>query len=113
MRTGRSPARPLGWGTDECTENRPPVPTLDRRAGVSSTPIPGPPGSPPDRPRVDPVRERTVIEHKRTTCNRDCPDACAIIATVEDGRITQLQGDKEHPVTRGFLCYRTSHFLPT
>ena len=53
-----------------------------------------------------------MIELKRTTCNRDCPDACAIIATVEDGRITQLQGDKEHPVTRGFLCYRTSHFLP-
>jgi anaerobic selenocysteine-containing dehydrogenase len=34
------------------------------------------------------------------------------VATVEDGRVTQLQGDKDHPVTRGFLCYRTSHFLP-
>src|SRR5204863_6782827 len=21
-------------------------------------------------------------------------------------------GDRDHPVTRGFLCYRTSHFLP-
>lgn len=53
-----------------------------------------------------------MIERKRTTCNRDCPDACGIVATVEDGRITQLQGEKEHPVTQGFLCYRTSHFLP-
>ncbi len=47
----------------------------------------------------------------RTTCNRDCPDACAIVATVEDGRITKLQGDPSHPVTQGFLCYRTSRFL--
>lgn len=47
----------------------------------------------------------------RTTCNRDCPDACGIVATVESGRITKIQGDPEHPVTRGFLCYRTSRFL--
>ena len=47
----------------------------------------------------------------RTTCNRDCPDACGIVATVEDGRVVKLQGDPDHPVTRGFLCYRTSRFL--
>jgi len=47
----------------------------------------------------------------RTSCTRDCPDACGIVATVEDGRITKLQGDPDHPVTRGFLCYRTSRFL--
>jgi anaerobic selenocysteine-containing dehydrogenase len=47
----------------------------------------------------------------RTACNRDCPDACSIVATVEDGRVVRIQGDRDHPVTRGFLCYRTSHFL--
>lgn len=47
----------------------------------------------------------------RTTCTRDCPDACGILATVEDGRVTALAGDKDHPVTRGFLCERTSKFL--
>ena len=47
----------------------------------------------------------------RTSCNRDCPDACGIIATIEDGRITRLQGDPDHPVTQGFLCHRTSRFL--
>jgi anaerobic selenocysteine-containing dehydrogenase len=52
-------------------------------------------------------------ETKRTTCNRDCPDACSIVATVQDGRITRLQGDKAHPITQGFLCYRTGHFLET
>src|SRR5262245_50401906 len=46
----------------------------------------------------------------RTTCNRDCPDACGILATVEDGVVTALRGDPDHPVTRGFLCFRTSRF---
>lgn len=59
-----------------------------------------------------PASERVV----HTTCNRDCPDACGIAATVQtldDGseKIVRLQGQKEHPITRGFLCYRTSHFL--
>jgi anaerobic selenocysteine-containing dehydrogenase len=54
-----------------------------------------------------------MIETRKTLCNRDCPDACSIVATVEDGRITKIRGDKEHPITRGFLCYRTSLFLPT
>jgi anaerobic selenocysteine-containing dehydrogenase len=50
-------------------------------------------------------------ELRRTVCNRDCPDACGIIATVRNGRVIRLQGDKDHPITRGFLCHRTSHFL--
>ncbi len=48
---------------------------------------------------------------KLTACNRDCPDACGIIATIENGRVVRLQGDPNHPVTRGFLCRRTSRFL--
>lgn len=48
---------------------------------------------------------------RKTTCNRDCPDACSIVATVKEGRITHLGGDPDHPITQGFLCYRTSHFL--
>ena len=37
-------------------------------------------------------------------CPHDCPDACAVLITVEDGRATKIQGDPEHPITRGFLC---------
>jgi anaerobic selenocysteine-containing dehydrogenase len=51
-----------------------------------------------------------ATEH-RTVCNRDCPDACGIVATVEDGRVTRIAGDRQHPITRGFLCYRTHQFL--
>ena len=49
-------------------------------------------------------------ETLRTVCNRDCPDACSLIATVEDGRLVRLGGDPAHPVTKGFLCSRTSQF---
>lgn len=52
-----------------------------------------------------------TVELKKTLCNRDCPDVCGIVATVEDGRITKIQGDKDHPVTQGFLCPRTSQYL--
>ncbi|HET6335008.1 MAG TPA: molybdopterin-dependent oxidoreductase [Polyangiales bacterium] len=54
----------------------------------------------------------THTQH-RTVCNRDCPDTCSIVATVEAGRVTALRGDPDHPVTRGALCYRTNHFLTT
>ncbi len=50
------------------------------------------------------------VENLRTTCSRDCPDACGIVATVENGRVVGLRGDPDHPVTRGFLCFRTSRF---
>jgi anaerobic selenocysteine-containing dehydrogenase len=46
----------------------------------------------------------------RTVCSRDCPDACGLIATVKDGKLVSLGGDPAHPVTKGFLCYRTSRF---
>ena len=51
-------------------------------------------------------------ELRKTLCNRDCPDACSIVAHVEDGKVVQLGGDPEHPVTNGFLCWRTNNFLP-
>ena len=41
----------------------------------------------------------------------DCPDACGVLITVEDGRATRIQGDPEHPVTRGFLCAKVAKYL--
>ncbi|MBM4341787.1 MAG: molybdopterin-dependent oxidoreductase [Deltaproteobacteria bacterium] len=48
---------------------------------------------------------------RATTCTRDCPDACRILADVHDGRVTALRGDPDHPVTQGFLCHRTAQYL--
>jgi len=41
---------------------------------------------------------------KKTICPLDCPDSCGMIATVEDGRVTSLRGDPDHPFTRGVIC---------
>jgi len=57
------------------------------------------------------VTTSTPPEIRKTACNRDCPDACGIVATIQDGRVVSLQGDPDHPVTQGFLCHRTSRFL--
>ncbi|MGC2538058.1 MAG: molybdopterin-dependent oxidoreductase [Candidatus Sulfotelmatobacter sp.] len=44
-------------------------------------------------------------------CPHDCPDACGVLITVEDGRATRIQGDPQHPVTRGFLCAKVAKYL--
>lgn len=40
----------------------------------------------------------------RTTCPRDCYDACGVIVEVADGRVLKVLGDPDHPVARGSLC---------
>jgi molybdopterin guanine dinucleotide-containing S/N-oxide reductase-like protein len=44
-------------------------------------------------------------------CPHDCPDACGVLITIEDGRATRIQGDPQHPVTRGFLCAKVAKYL--
>jgi anaerobic selenocysteine-containing dehydrogenase len=50
-------------------------------------------------------------------CPHDCPDTCAMIYEVEDGRLIEVRGNKEHPMTRGRLCvklkdYHDHHYNP-
>ncbi|MBW2576812.1 MAG: molybdopterin-dependent oxidoreductase [Deltaproteobacteria bacterium] len=51
------------------------------------------------------------MEKRKTICPLDCPDACGVTATLESGKIIRLDGDADHPFTRGFLCkkVRTYH----
>jgi anaerobic selenocysteine-containing dehydrogenase len=44
-------------------------------------------------------------------CPHDCPDACGVLITVQDGKATKIQGDPAHPVTRGFLCAKVAKYL--
>lgn len=46
----------------------------------------------------------------RSVCPLDCPDTCAVRITVDDGRVTRLTGDPDHPVTRGFACVKTYRY---
>jgi anaerobic selenocysteine-containing dehydrogenase len=40
----------------------------------------------------------------RTTCPRDCYDACGIAVLTKDGVVSKVLGDPAHPVSRGALC---------
>jgi anaerobic selenocysteine-containing dehydrogenase len=46
----------------------------------------------------------------RTVCAHDCPDACAVLVTVEAGQVVRTVGDPQHPFTRGFLCGKVNRY---
>jgi anaerobic selenocysteine-containing dehydrogenase len=55
----------------------------------------------------------SVSEDVRTVrgaCAHDCPDTCAMLVTVENGRATKVRGDPEHPFTRGGLCVKVNDY---
>jgi len=43
-------------------------------------------------------------------CPLDCPDSCAWVVHVVEGRATRVTGAKEHPVTRGVLCAKVRDY---
>ncbi len=47
----------------------------------------------------------------RFACPMDCYDVCGLLATVSDGRVTRIQGDPHHPVTRGRVCPKGKKLL--
>jgi anaerobic selenocysteine-containing dehydrogenase len=57
---------------------------------------------------VAPETSRQIV---RGGCPHDCPDTCATLVTVENGRATRIQGDPEHPFTAGFLCAKVNRYL--
>jgi anaerobic selenocysteine-containing dehydrogenase len=50
-------------------------------------------------------------ETRHSVCALDCPDCCALLVTIENGRGARLRGDPAHPVTRGFLCGKVAQYL--
>ena len=47
----------------------------------------------------------------RFACPLDCFDACSMIATVKDEKILKIEGDKEHPLTKGVICQKGKKHL--
>ncbi|MGH8800382.1 MAG: molybdopterin-dependent oxidoreductase, partial [Casimicrobiaceae bacterium] len=47
----------------------------------------------------------------RGACPHDCPDTCALRVTVADGRAVRIEGDPDHPTTRGVLCTKVARYL--
>jgi anaerobic selenocysteine-containing dehydrogenase len=52
------------------------------------------------------MTERRVL----SACPHDCPDTCAMVTTVRDGRVVSVRGNPEHPFTRGGLCVKVKNF---
>ncbi len=47
----------------------------------------------------------------RGACPHDCPDTCAMLVTVEDGRAIEVRGAPDHPPTQGVLCTKVARYL--
>src|SRR6187431_2760586 len=45
-----------------------------------------------------------------TVCPLDCPDSCSLDVTVQDGRITLIDGSRLNPVTDGYICAKVRRF---
>src|ERR1700738_3696884 len=74
-----------------------------------------------DRPAPSAERQRQSWEERmasaserrkvvRAACPHDCPDTCAMLVTVEDGRAVAVRGDPDHPFTRGGLCLKVNNY---
>jgi anaerobic selenocysteine-containing dehydrogenase len=46
----------------------------------------------------------------RGACPQDCPDTCAFLYHVEDGKLVEVTGDPDHPMTKGGLCVKLKNF---
>ncbi|MBI4886878.1 MAG: molybdopterin-dependent oxidoreductase [Acidobacteria bacterium] len=52
------------------------------------------------------VAEHTVA----TVCPLDCPDSCSLDVTVQEGRITAIDGSHANPITGGYICAKVRRF---
>jgi anaerobic selenocysteine-containing dehydrogenase len=55
---------------------------------------------------TSPVAQHTVA----SVCPLDCPDSCSLEVTVQDGRITAIDGSHANPVTDGYICAKVRRF---
>ena len=46
-----------------------------------------------------------------TACTMDCPDACSLVATIDNDRVVRLRGNPDHPFTAGFTCKKIKKHL--
>lgn len=62
-------------------------------------------------PRSDAAKADSAKTIVRGACPHDCPDTCAMLVTVEDGRAIEVRGDPAHPFTRGTLCVKVNDYV--
>src|SRR6185503_9113450 len=62
-----------------------------------------------DRGGHDPALDGplSVVE---TACPLDCPDACSLAVTVQNGKVVTIDGSHKNPVTDGYICAKVRKF---
>ena len=45
-----------------------------------------------------------------TVCPLDCPDACSLEVTVENGKVLTIDGSETHDATHGYICAKVRRF---
>lgn len=45
-----------------------------------------------------------------SVCSLDCPDTCSLAVTVEDGRVTTVDGSNRNSFTDGYICAKVRRF---
>ena len=59
---------------------------------------------------MKPVAEYAPEHTVATVCPLDCPDSCSLDVTVQNGRVTAIDGSSLNPVTDGYICAKVRRF---
>ena len=51
-----------------------------------------------------------ATEPVATACPLDCPDACSLEVSVQEGRVTRIDGGHANPVTQGYICAKVRRY---
>jgi len=57
---------------------------------------------------VSDTPETTVVYG---ACPHDCPDTCSMLVTIDNGKAVKVEGNPDHPFTKGTLCGKVSDYL--
>ncbi|MGP7817194.1 molybdopterin-dependent oxidoreductase [Niallia sp. 01092] len=44
-----------------------------------------------------------------SVCSLDCPDQCGLLVHKQNGKIIKVEGDPNHPITKGNICNKVRH----
>ena len=59
---------------------------------------------------MKPAASMTTEHIVSTVCPLDCPDSCSLDVTVQEGRVTVVDGSALNPVTGGYICAKVRRF---
>lgn len=48
--------------------------------------------------------EIIMVQKWKTACPLNCYDVCGLIVTTEDNKVINIEGDVDHPITKGKIC---------